>query len=193
MVAATTSFTRSVELRREDELSSPTGRSIPLFGMISDLEIPMDSGDFCLMHPAASSMQAQSPSRNVAGLCEELRGFLGFFGRSGSHYDRRHEKPAMPKSTLRKTDGTGHRRIDQLQKLPLAPRHLRGPRRGGHRPRPASMMPSAIRRPARWASTMIVVLFMVAVQLLSPGRDCSGEYVRLIFLEAEAAAHLYGQ
>ena len=155
-----------------------------LFGMISDLEIPLDSGDFCLMDRRVVDALNRLPER-----CRFVRGLRGFLGfrQVGLDYDRPAREAGRPKYTLRKLTGLAIDGLISFSSSPLRLVTYAGLAAAGHRPRPDRLghqrrhPPSE--RPRGWASTMIVVLFMGAVQLLSLG--VIGEYIRLIFLEAK--------
>lgn len=155
-----------------------------LLGMISDLEIPLDSGDFCLMDRRVVNALNRLPER-----CRFVRGLRGFLGfrQVGLDYDRPAREAGRPKYTLRKLTGLA---IDGLISFSSSP--LRLVTYAGLAAVAIALgltiwvINDAILHqsgPRGWASTMIVVLFMGAVQLLSLG--VIGEYVRLIFLEAK--------
>ena len=155
-----------------------------LLGLISDLEIPLDSGDFCLMDRRVADALNQLPER-----CRFVRGLRSFLGfrQIGLEYDRPAREAGQPKYTLRKLLALA---IDGLVSFSSSP--LRLVTYVGLAAAGLAMvltiwvLNDAIRHhsaPAGWASTMIVVLFMGAVQLLSLG--VIGEYIRLIFLESK--------
>jgi glycosyltransferase involved in cell wall biosynthesis len=155
-----------------------------LLGLISDLEIPRDSGDFCLMDRRVVDALNRLPEhcRFVRG----LRSFLGF-RQVGVDYERPCREAGRPKYTLRKLSALA---IDGLVSFSSSPlrlvTYLGLVAAGLALVLTAWVLNDAIHNqsaPRGWASTMIVVLFMGAVQLLSLG--VIGEYIRLIFLETK--------
>ena len=155
-----------------------------LLGLISDLEIPLDSGDFCLMDRRVVDMLNRLPER-----CRFVRGLRSFLGfrQVGLDYDRPCREAGRPKYTLRKLSALA---IDGLVSFSSSPlrlvTYLGLAAAGLALVLTAWVLDDAIRHqgaPRGWASTMIVVLFMGAVNLLSLG--VIGEYIRLIFLETK--------
>ena len=73
-----------------------------LLGMISEQEIPLDSGDFCLMDRRVVDALNRLPEKGrfVRG----LRGFLGF-RQVGLEYDRPAREAGRPKYTFKKLSG----------------------------------------------------------------------------------------
>jgi dolichol-phosphate mannosyltransferase len=155
-----------------------------LLGLISELEIPLDSGDFCLMDRRVVDALNRLPEKGrfVRG----LRGFLGF-RQVGLEYDRPARAAGRPKYTFRKLSGLAVDGLVSFSSYPLRIVTYLGVATAalaliltawvlndaiGHRSAPRG-----------WASTLIVVLFMGAIQLFCLG--IIGEYIRLIFLETK--------
>jgi dolichol-phosphate mannosyltransferase len=155
-----------------------------LLGWISDLEIPLDSGDFCLMDRRFVDAFNRLPER-----CRFIRGLRSFLGfrQVGLAYDRPAREAGRPKYTMRKLSGLA---IDGLVSFSSSPlrlvTYLGAVSAALALVLTAWVLNDAIRHqtaPRGWASTMVVVLFMGAIQLLSLG--VIGEYIRLIFLETK--------
>ena len=155
-----------------------------LLGLISDLDIPLDSGDFCLMDRRVVDAFNRLPER-----CRFVRGLRSFLGfrQVGLAYDRPAREAGRPKYTVRKLSGLA---IDGLVSFSSSPlrmvTYLGVAAAGLAMVMTAWVLNDAIRHqtaPRGWASTLVVVLFMGAIQLLSLG--VIGEYIRLIFLEAK--------
>ena len=155
-----------------------------LLRAISDLDIPLDSGDFCLMDRAVVDALCRLPERTrfVRG----LRSFVGF-RQIGLKYERAAREAGQPKYTLRKLVGLA---VDGLVSFSSYPLHL-VTQLGLLTALLSALMVTWVvadalynsSTPRGWASTMVVVLFMGAIQLLSLG--IIGEYVRRIFLESK--------
>jgi polyisoprenyl-phosphate glycosyltransferase len=155
-----------------------------ILGLISELEIPLDSGDFCLMDRRVVDTLNRLPEK-----CRFVRGLRSFLGfrQIGLAYDRPARAAGRPKYTFRKLSGLA---IDGLVSFSGYP--LRMVTYMGLVTVAAALaltvwvLNDAVRHqtaPQGWASTLVVVLFMGAVQLLSLG--IIGEYIRLIFLETK--------
>jgi dolichol-phosphate mannosyltransferase len=155
-----------------------------LLRAISDLEIPLDSGDFCLMDRKVVEALKGLPEkiRFVRG----LRTYVGF-RQIGVCYERAARQAGQPKYTFRKLMGLAMDGLVSFSSYPLRLVTYLG-------------MTSALlailltvwvfadalyneQTPRGWASTIAVVLFMGAVQLVSLG--IMGEYVRRIFIECK--------
>jgi dolichol-phosphate mannosyltransferase len=155
-----------------------------LLRAISDLEIPLDSGDFCLMDRKVVEALKGLPEkvRFVRG----LRTYVGF-RQIGLSYERAAREAGKPKYTLRKLMGLA---MDGLVSFSSYPLHLMT-YLGLASAFLAVLLTGWVfadaiyndRTPRGWASTIVVVLFMGAVQLVSLG--IMGEYVRRIFLECK--------
>jgi dolichol-phosphate mannosyltransferase len=155
-----------------------------LLRAISDLEIPLDSGDFCLMDRKVVEALKGLPekTRFVRG----LRTYVGF-RQIGVCYERAAREAGQPKYTFRKLMGLA---IDGLVSFSSYPLHLvtyLGLATAGLSGLLAAwVFADAVCNngaPRGWASTIVVVLFMGAIQLVSLG--IMGEYVRRIFIECK--------
>jgi dolichol-phosphate mannosyltransferase len=155
-----------------------------LLRAISDLEIPLDSGDFCLMDRKVVDALKGLPEtiRFVRG----LRTYVGF-RQVGVCYERAAREAGQPKYTLRKLVGLA---LDGLISFSSYPLHL-VTYLGLTSAALAVLLTGWVfadayyndRTPRGWASTIVVVLFMSAIQLVSLG--IMGEYVRRIFIECK--------
>jgi dolichol-phosphate mannosyltransferase len=151
---------------------------------ICDLDVPLDSGDFCLMDRKVVDVLKHLPER--MRFIRGLRSFAGF-RQVGLACDRAARERGEPKYTYRALVGLA---IDGLVSFSSYP--LRLVTRLGL----AAIFLTTIllfwvlidafinrSAPRGWASTIVVVLFMGAIQLFSIG--IIGEYIRLIFLEVK--------
>jgi dolichol-phosphate mannosyltransferase len=155
-----------------------------LWRAVSDLDVPLDSGDFCLMDRKVVAALRALPERQrfVRG----LRAFVGF-RQVGVPYDRDARFAGAPKYTFR---GLCRLAVDGLVSFSGLPLTLityvglaalalalgvAGWALWGAWHTPAAQ--------GGWAGTLAAVLFMGAVQLVSLG--ALGEYVRRIFLEVK--------
>jgi dolichol-phosphate mannosyltransferase len=155
-----------------------------LLGAISELSIPLDSGDFCLMdRKVVEALKALPEQRRFV---RGLRTFVGF-RQVGLEYERSSREAGRPKYTLRALLGLA---IDGLVSFSSYP--LRLVTYLGMATAFLALaltiwaLSDAIYRhsaPQGWASIVIVVLFMGSVQLVCMG--ITGEYIRLIFLETK--------
>jgi dolichol-phosphate mannosyltransferase len=156
-----------------------------LLNAISDLDIPLDSGDFCLMDRRVVEALRDLPERKrfVRG----LRTFVGF-RQTGLAYERAAREAGQPKYTLRALIGLAVDGLVSFSSYPLRLVTQLGLAAAGlafllavwvfvdaytHRTAPRG-----------WASLIVVVFFMGSVQLISLG--IIGEYIRLIFLESKS-------
>ncbi len=125
-------------------------------------------------------------SPRSAGFVRGLRGFLGF-RQVGLAYDRPAREAGRPKYTFRKLSGLAIDGLVSFSGYPLRlVTYLGLATTGVALVLTVWVLNDAIRHrtaPLGWASTLVVVLFMGAVQLLSLG--IIGEYIRLIFLETK--------
>jgi len=153
---------------------------------ISDLDIPLDSGDFCLMDRKVVDALKGLPER--ARFVRGLRTFVGF-RQGGLAYDRAAREAGVPKYSFRALIGLA---VDGLVSFSSYP--LRLVTRLGVLAAAVSLgltawvlieaiLARTDRLPRGWASTVIIVLFMGSVQLISLG--IIGEYIRLIFVESK--------
>lgn len=156
-----------------------------LLRAVSDLDIPLDSGDFCLMDRAVVDVLNHLPERQrfVRG----LRTFVGF-RQVGLTYDRGARAAGQPKYTFGKLVGLA---VDGLVSFSGSPlrlvTYLGFAAVGLAVLLSAWVVADAVSNqstPRGWASTMVAVLFMGAVQLV--GLGIIGEYIRRIFLEVKA-------
>jgi glycosyltransferase involved in cell wall biosynthesis len=155
-----------------------------LLRAISDLDIPLDSGDFCLMDRKVIEALKALPEqiRFVRG----LRTYVGF-RQIGVCYERAAREAGKPKYTFRALVGLAVDGLISFSSYPLRLVTYLGLAAvvlGGVLA--VWALADAIsnsQTPRGWASTMIVVLFMSAIQLISLG--IMGEYVRRIFLECK--------
>jgi polyisoprenyl-phosphate glycosyltransferase len=155
-----------------------------ILNAISDFDIPLDSGDFCLMDRRVVDLLKHLPEqmRFVRG----LRAFLGF-RQVGLDYDRAARAAGRPKYTFRALIGLA---LDGMISFSSYPLRLVA-RLGLATIVIAIMLLVWVlsdaffhhTAPQGWASTVVVVLFMGAVQLFGIG--ILGEYLRLIFLEVK--------
>jgi dolichol-phosphate mannosyltransferase len=153
-----------------------------LLRAVSDLDIPLDSGDFCLMDRKVVDALKSLPER--LRFVRGLRTFVGF-RQTGLRYERAARHAGQPKYTFRALIRLAVDGLISFSGCPLALVTYLG-------------LVSVVlalgltawvvvgafcspETPRGWASTVIVVLFMSAAQLLSLG--VIGEYVRRIFLE----------
>jgi glycosyltransferase involved in cell wall biosynthesis len=155
-----------------------------LLRAISDLDIPLDSGDFCLMDREVVDALNRLPERTrfVRG----LRTFVGY-RQIGIAYERAARAAGQPKYTLR---GLIRLAVDGLVDFSSYPLQL-ATYFGFLSGLLAILLLvwvflDAIYQqatPRGWASTMVVVLFMGAVQLVCLG--IMGQYVRRTFIESK--------
>jgi dolichol-phosphate mannosyltransferase len=151
---------------------------------ISDIPIPLDSGDFCLMDRRVVEAIRQLPERRrfVRG----LRTFVGF-RQVGLTFDRPARAAGRPKYTFRKLLGLAIDGLVSFSGYPLRLVTYLGLISAAIAlALTVWVLNDAIRQrtaPPGWASTLVVVLFMGSIQLVSLG--IIGEYIRLIFLESK--------
>jgi dolichol-phosphate mannosyltransferase len=176
----------AVRTKRKEGLLKRAGYAFfyRLLRAVSDLDIPLDSGDFSLLDRRVVDALRQLPERQR--FLRGLRTFVGF-RQVGLRYERAARHAGRPKYTMRAllrlaTDG-----LISFSSYPLTLVTYLGLAAIG-----LAVLLSAwvvadavfnAGTPRGWASTIIVVLFMSAVQLLSLG--IIGEYVRRIFLETK--------
>jgi dolichol-phosphate mannosyltransferase len=155
-----------------------------LWNAISDLDIPLDSGDFCLMDRRVVDVLRHLPER--MRFIRGLRSFVGF-RQVGLPYERAAREAGSSKYSLRALIGLA---IDGLVSFSSYPLRL-VTRLGLATISLAFVLLAWVlfdawfsqTGPRGWASTIVVVLFMASVQLFSLG--IIGEYIRLIFLEVK--------
>jgi glycosyltransferase involved in cell wall biosynthesis len=155
-----------------------------LLNAISDLDIPLDSGDFCLMDRRAVNALKDLPERKrfVRG----LRTFIGF-RQTGLAYERAAREAGRPKYNLRALTGLAVDGLISFSSYPLRVVTKLGLAGVGVAILLAAwVLVDAFSKhtaPRGWASLIVVVLFMGALQLISLG--IVGEYIRLIFSESK--------
>jgi dolichol-phosphate mannosyltransferase len=155
-----------------------------LVRLISELDIPVDSGDFCLMDRKVVEALKALPERKrfVRG----LRTFVGF-RQVGLAYDRAGREAGTPKYTFRALLGLAIDGLISFSSYPLRLVTYLGLAIAGL----ASLLTAWVlvdafyqhTAPRGWASILVIVLFMGSVQLISLG--IIGEYIRLIFQETK--------
>jgi dolichol-phosphate mannosyltransferase len=158
-----------------------------LLRAVADLDIPLDSGDFCLMDRKVVDTLNALPERQrfVRG----LRTFVGF-RQTGLEYERDARASGVPKYTFRKLVGLAVDGVVNFSGLPLrlavAPGLLAAA---------AGLALGAwavAGSPAGWVVVLAAVLVLGGLQLLALG--VVGEYVRRIFLEAKGRpAYIVGE
>src|SRR5262249_51942962 len=155
-----------------------------LLRAVSDLDIPLDSGDFCLMDRKVVDVLNHLPERGrfVRG----LRSFVGF-RQTGVTYPRAARAAGQPKYTLRALVRLALDGIISFSSAPLKLVTYLGLASAGAAFVLLIWLLAAAwgqnTSPAGWALAIVVLLFMSAVQLLSLG--IVGEYVQRIFLEVK--------
>jgi glycosyltransferase involved in cell wall biosynthesis len=155
-----------------------------LLKAVSEVDVPLDSGDFCLLDRRVVDALTAMPER--VRFVRGLRSFVGF-RQEGIPYDRPARLAGTSKYPLRSLIALA---IDGL--ISFSGRPLRLVTYLGI----ASATACAIltvwaladalgsrSAPRGWASTLVVALFLGSIQLISLG--IVGEYVRLIFLEVK--------
>ena len=176
----------AVRTKRKEGLLKRTayGAFYRLLRKLSDIDIPLDSGDFGLMDRKVVNALLALPERQrfVRG----LRCFVGF-RQEGLVYERAGREAGAPKYTFKALVRLA---MDGLISFSSAPLNIITYLGLGSCVFAlgliAWVMGRAIigqRPPEGWASTMVVVLFFGSVQLLSLG--IIGEYLRRIFLEVK--------
>jgi polyisoprenyl-phosphate glycosyltransferase len=155
-----------------------------ILNAISDIDIPLDSGDFCLMDRRVVDVLKHLPER--MRFVRGLRSFVGF-RQVGLAYERSAREAGTPKYTMRALIGLAADGLVSFSSYPL-----RAVTRLGFVTVLVALVLFMIAvvdavanrtAPRGWASTIVVVLFMGSVQLISLG--IIGEYIRLIFLETK--------
>ncbi len=155
-----------------------------LLGAIAELDIPLDSGDFCLMDRRVVLALNALPER--ARFVRGLRTFVGF-RQVGVPYDRAARHSGKPKYTFRALLGLAVDGIVSFSGYPLRLLTYLGIATATLAVAltawvffDAFVHQSA---PRGWASVIVAVLFMGSMQMV--GLGIVGEYVRLIFLETK--------
>jgi dolichol-phosphate mannosyltransferase len=155
-----------------------------ILNTISDLSMPLDSGDFCLMDRRVVDVLKQLPE--TARFVRGLRSFAGF-RQVGLPYERAARESGQPKYSFRALVALAINGLVSFSSYPLrAVTYLGLCTIGISLVLLFWVLGDAFYNrtgPRGWASTIVVVLFMGSVQLISLG--IIGEYIRLIFLEAK--------
>jgi len=155
-----------------------------LLGAISDLDIPLDSGDFCLMDRRVVNVLKHLPEQ--LRFLRGLRTFVGF-RQCGVCYERPSREAGKPKYSFRALVRLAIDGLISFSTFPLTLLTYLGLLSAGM----ALVLTVWVlldaafnsATPRGWASTMVVVLLMGSIQLFSQG--ILGEYIRRIFLECK--------
>jgi dolichol-phosphate mannosyltransferase len=155
-----------------------------LLRAISDLDIPVDSGDFCLMDRQVVDVLCHLPER--MRFIRGLRSYVGF-RQVGVPYRRAARAAGEPKYTCRALVGLA---VDGLVSFSSVPLNLVS-YLGAFGAALTALFGAWVvldavlgrRVPAGWSCTLLAVLFLSTLQLVSLG--IVGEYVRRIFLEVK--------
>jgi len=176
----------AVRTQRKENLLKRAGYFLfyRLLRAVSDLDIPLDSGDFCLMDRKVVEVLNHLPER--IRFVRGLRTFVGF-RQVGVPYPRAAREAGKPKYTFAALLRLA---IDGLVSFSSAPlrlvTYLGGICAGLGALLLVWVLVDAGRHdtaPSGWAAAIVVVLFASAAQLLSLG--IVGAYVRRIFLEVK--------
>jgi dolichol-phosphate mannosyltransferase len=151
---------------------------------ISDLDIPLDSGDFCLMDRQVVDVLKALPER--MRFVRGLRTFVGF-RQTGIAYERSARAAGRPKYSLRDLIGLAINGLISFSGYPLRLMTYVG--------LGTALLAAGLtvwvfidaytnqRTPRGWASVIVTILFLGSVQMV--GLGIIGEYVRLIFIESK--------
>jgi dolichol-phosphate mannosyltransferase len=176
----------AIRTQRKEGLAKRIGYALfyRLFRAISDIDIPLDSGDFCLMDRAVVETLRRLPERQrfVRG----LRSFVGF-RQTGITYERAGRNAGKPKYTFAALVRLALDGLIGFSGIPLNLVTYLGMATAGL----AALWTVGLAgncianrvTPAGWASAVLVVLYTSAVQLVSLG--IVSEYIRRIFLETK--------
>lgn len=162
-----------------------------LMRAISELDIPLDSGDFCLMDRSALTLLNSLPERQrfVRG----LRTWVGL-KQVGVEYERDARAAGVPQYTFRKLLKLAADGLVSFSSVPLKMVTRAAIAAFGL----ACILslwvviitikewergPAEVKTPRGWASIAIIVLFMGSLQLISLG--IIGEYLSRIFVEVK--------
>jgi dolichol-phosphate mannosyltransferase len=176
----------AVRTKRKEGLFKRLGYSLfyRLLRAVSDLNIPADSGDFCLMDRKVVEALRGLPERQR--FLRGLRTFVGF-RQVGVVYERDARLAGQPKYTYRSLVRLAIDGLVSFSGYPLTLVTYLGVL--------SFLFAVALTAwvffdawynrtaPRGWASTMVVVMYMGAVQLISLG--IMAEYMRRIFLEVK--------
>jgi len=155
-----------------------------IMNAISDLDIPLDSGDFCLMDRKVVDALKALPER--MRFVRGLRTFVGF-RQTGIAYERAAREAGRPKYTLRALIGLAINGLVSFSSYPLRLMTYVGI---GTALLAALLTVWVVvdafsnhSAPRGWASVIVTVLFLGSIQMV--GMGIVGEYVRLIFIESK--------
>jgi glycosyltransferase involved in cell wall biosynthesis len=176
----------AVRRRRQEPLLKRLGYAsfYRLWNAVSELEIPLDSGDFCLLDRRVVEVLVHLPER--MRFVRGLRTFVGF-RQVGIAYERPARQTGRSKYPLRALLGLAIDGLISFSGYPLRLVSLLGlttiAAGLGLLIWVLGDAISSQTAPRGWASTLVIVLFLSSIQLLSLG--IIGEYIRLIFLETK--------
>lgn len=152
--------------------------------VMSDIDIPLDSGDFCLMDRQVVDALRRMPER--IRFIRGLRSFVGF-RQEPLKYDRDARAAGKPKYSFRALVRLAVDGLVGFSSAPLQVITYLGLLAG------LTAMALTLwvvwdafttrSAPKGWASTIIVVLFMSAIQMINQG--IMGAYIRRLFLEVK--------
>jgi dolichol-phosphate mannosyltransferase len=155
-----------------------------LLAMMSEIQIPLDSGDFCVMGRNVVTALNMLPER--IRFVRGLRAFVGF-RQIGLQYERDPRAAGAPKYTFKALVRLAVDGLVSFSSYPLRVATYLGI--------VTAMIAGCIgiwvlvdqfgaqTAPRGWASTVSIILLMGAMQLISLG--IMGEYIRRIFLESK--------
>jgi dolichol-phosphate mannosyltransferase len=176
----------AVRARRQEHVWKRAGYALfyRLLRATSDLNIPLDSGDFCLLDRKVVAAIQHMPER--LRFVRGLRAFVGF-RQVGVSYDRPAREAGRTKYTWRSLTRLALDGLFGFSRLPLAIITCLGLLLGST----ALLLTwwilwrwwSEKATPGGWSITMVAVLFCSAVQLA--GLGILGEYIRRIFVEVK--------
>ncbi|MBY0524997.1 MAG: glycosyltransferase family 2 protein [Gemmataceae bacterium] len=176
----------AIRTRRKEGIVKRAGYTLfyRLLRAISDLDIPLDSGDFCLMDRKVVDVLKHLPER--MRFVRGLRTFVGF-RQTGLRYERAARSAGESKYSFRALVRLAIDGLISFSSYPMTLVTYLGLTSAGL----ALILTVWVltdslcsgTAPRGWASTILVVLYMSTVQLISLG--IMGEYVRRIFLEVK--------
>jgi dolichol-phosphate mannosyltransferase len=155
-----------------------------ILNAISDIDIPLDSGDFCLMDRKVVEVLVSLPER--MRFIRGLRTFVGF-KQTGLVYERAARAAGKPKYTSSALVSLAMDGLVSFSSYPLRLLFYLGIA--------STVAAGAVTvwvlidalanhtAPRGWASVMAAILFVGSIQLI--GQGVIGEYIRLIFLESK--------
>jgi len=176
----------AVRRRRQEAVWKRVGYGLfyRILARISEMPIPLDSGDFCLMDRKVVRALNRLPER-----CRFVRGLRSYLGfrQTPLEYDRPGRAAGQSKYSFGRLAKLAIEGLVSFSALPLRVTTMLGALGtvvalvlAGWAVHDALTRQTA---PQGWSSTLVIVLFMGSMQLLSLG--VIGEYLRLIFLESK--------